>query len=204
MNARSWNSQRCILIVVQLICVVSLVNCSPPNLIDSSRVPSPSAADDNSPVVATIQSIRKDAEVAIQQSGVNELGVNATQESFVASARANDDFDDANEQKSITIRLEDVHELLKELMQNDADAKANTENSLEKQSGEERAYITDLLFDPKFVRRLKKFTKKYIFDAGSASSSLSNVIPSAGRVFFFKGEFREDPRGSKHFGEVSA
>lgn len=177
MYARFWNAQQCMSIVMQLICIVSLVNCSPPNLIDPSRVP-PSAGTIQ--VVSTIQSIRKDAEQ------LRQIETNLTQvQSNTTRNEPNVEANGVNEQRSITIRLDDLQELLTELMKVDA---KDMDNSVEKRAESERAFITDLLFNEKFIRRVKKFTEKYIFQAGSASSALNNAIPSDGRVFFFKGD----------------
>lgn len=176
MHTQIRNAQWCILVAVHVICVVSLVHCSPSNLIDASRVP---PVSDNSQAASTIQSIYKDADrsAAIETGVTPELAPSADEQSA-------DNANDVNEQRSITIRLEDLQDFLKEFMKDDAKEK---ENALERQTGEARAFINDILFNEKFIRRVKKFTEKYIFDAGSASSTLNSVIPSAGRVFFFKG-----------------
>lgn len=164
-------------IVVQLICVVSLVNCSPPNLIDPSRVP---PSTDTIQVVSTIQSIRKDA------GQLRQIETHLTPDPpNTTSNEPNIESNGVNEERSITVRLDDLQELLKELMKVDA---KDMDNSVEKRAESERAFITDLLFNEKFIRRVKKFTEKYIFQAGSASSALNNAIPSDGRVFFFKGD----------------
>lgn len=180
MHHRIGAAQRCTLLVVQLICVVTLVKCSPPNLIDASRIP---PASDQFQVASTMQSMRREAD----QSAVAEA--NVTQDvAASANQRLDDDANDVNEQRSITIRLEDLHDFLQEFMKDDA---MEQDNSLGRQSGDARAFITDLLFNEKLIRRVKKFTEKYIFNVGSASSTLNSVIPSAGRVFFFKGQARQ-------------
>lgn len=172
MHPQIGNIQRCILIAVHVICIVTLVQCSPSNLIDTS---SESTTNGNFHVISTSASI---------ETNVSNV-TNEVAESITDDLRPVDNENYVNEQKSITIRLEDLHDFLKEFMKDNA---KDQENSLEQQSGDARAFITDILFNEKFIRRVKKFTEKYIFNVGSASSSLDSIVPSAGRVFFFKGK----------------
>lgn len=91
----------------------------------------------------------------------------------------------SGETDSITIRLKDVQNMLEDFL-NEEKLEAN-DGPLQKRSTDQRAYVTDLLFNDKFVKRVKKFTEKYIFQAASGSA-LNHVLPTAGRVFLFKGK----------------
>lgn len=126
-------------------------------------------------------SFRKENTISqnIQNENSNEKKVAATD----INKHDNDNVEIGH--RSVTIRLKDLHNFLKEFMiESDHDSK---ENTLQKRSIDQRAFITDLLFNENFINRVKKFTEKYIFQAASGSA-FNNVIPSAGRVFFFKGK----------------
>lgn len=100
-----------------------------------------------------------------------------------------------NDERSISIRLRDVQNLLAEFLKEnkeEEEGRRNDDNGsvlVKRSTDEQRAYITDLLFNEKLINRVKKFTEKYIFEAasGSAGTALNNVIPGGGRVFLFKG-----------------
>lgn len=93
---------------------------------------------------------------------------------------------DADEERSITIRLQGVRNLLTAFLQEENN---NAKGSIVKRSADsQRAFITDLLLNEEFINRVKKFTEKYIFQAGSGSA-FQNVLPHAGRFFLFKGSY---------------
>lgn len=91
---------------------------------------------------------------------------------------------DSNEERSITIPLQDIRNLLTEYFQQENN---KAKGSIVKRSADgQRAFITDLLLNEEFIDRVKQFTQKYIFQAESGSEYQS-VVPHTGRFFLFKG-----------------
>lgn len=200
MYFQSINYQR--YLVSLLLLIIGLISNSNQQKLINSGQPRYSRliSDDYSGFVPIVQPpkmlepISKYSNLNDNESSFSEETVPSTSSSSSSMIPANDENvinatastknDTTNEERGLTIRLRDVQNLLIELLKDEQ----NTDNGLVKRStnDQQRAFITDILFNENFVNRVKKFTEKYIFQAASGSS-LDNVIPSAGRVFFFKG-----------------
>lgn len=86
------------------------------------------------------------------------------------------------EKRSINIRFDDL-ERLAWLFVREVSRSGN--GAIQKRSTEPRA-LTDLIFGSDVLKRVKKFTEKYIFEAAGASA-LKDILPNSGRLFLFKG-----------------
>lgn len=106
-----------------------------------------------------------------------------------------DDLNDKNEDeveklqeqeeiRSIKLSLQELNEMVIDFL---AIVGQSNDGTIQKRSiNDQRAYITDLLFNENVINGVKKFTEKYIFQAASGSA-LQNLVPAGGRLFLFKG-----------------
>lgn len=97
----------------------------------------------------------------------------------------NNESEDEKEQvRSINVSLQELEEVVWDFL---AVAGQANEGSIQKRSiDDQRALITDLLFNDNVINTVKKFAEKYIFQAASGSA-LQNFMPAGGRLFLFKG-----------------
>lgn len=95
--------------------------------------------------------------------------------------------DDEKEQvRSINVSLQELEDVVWDFLA--IASQASDESIIQKRSiDEQRAYITDLLFNENVINTVKKFAEKYIFQAASGSA-LQNFMPAGGRLFLFKGK----------------
>lgn len=95
-----------------------------------------------------------------------------------------EDEKERRELRSIDLSLQKLQEMTMDFL---AIIGQSNDGTIQKRSiNEQRAFITDLLFNEKVINRVKKFTEKYIFQAASGSS-LQDLVPAGGRLFLFKG-----------------
>lgn len=81
------------------------------------------------------------------------------------------------QKRSVSIRLRDLQQFISQLIDNVA------ENA---DSSDGRAMSANVLFNERIVERIRRFIEGYIFDGSAPSAMQSN-----GRVFLFKGKWKE-------------
>lgn len=198
MGAQSNSHQRYLISLILLVITVLISNSNQEKLISPTQFRySRLASDENDgflpivqpsemvktiPITSNNKEISDDRPVAsmpaIKENPNNRNDVNGASEESITN--------DANEEQSITIRLQDVRNLLTEFLQEENN---KAKGSIVKRSTDgQRAFITDVLLNEEFINRVKKFTEKYIFQAGSGSTYQS-VLPHTGRFFLFKGSY---------------
>lgn len=114
-----------------------------------------------------------------------------------------DDQRELSEVRSLNLNLEELQNVLWEYLVVESLENLNGKGTIQKRSAEQRAFITDLLFNEKLINRVKAFTEKYIFQAASGSS-FQDVLPAGGRLFLFKGNKPFQFEWRKHFKVLTA
>lgn len=198
MDAQSNSHQRYLVSLILIVITVFISNSNQEKLISPSQFRySRLANDDNDGFVPIVQPTEMVETIPISSNNnempdkrpvasmpvIKENPNNRNDENVASEENVTND---ANDERRITIRLQDVRNLLTEYLQEENN---KAKGSIVKRSADgQRAFITDLLLNEEFMDRVKKFTEKYIFEAGSGSSYQS-VVPHTGRLFLFKGSY---------------
>lgn len=197
MGVQSNSYQRYLVSLILIVITVLISNTNQEKLISPTQFwYSRLASDENDGFVSIIQPsemvktipITSNSKVISEEIPVSSMPVikeNPNNRNDVNGESEERITNDANDERSITIRLQDVQNLLTEYLQEENN---KAKGSIVKRSADGQRFISDLLLNDEFINRVKKFTEKYIFQAGSGSAYQS-LIPHTGRLFLFKGSY---------------
>lgn len=168
------------LISILLLVIIFISNTNQEKFVSSSSVKySPAANDDDDGFVPMTHMSYNAKTYANNNNNRMDIKRSTTTTDMKQTNQLNDG--EANEQRSINIRLKDLQNLLGQLI---ADEKIKMDDlAVENSGGDRRAITTNLLFNEKFIERVKNFAERYIFQDRASTG----VASQTGRLFLFKG-----------------
>lgn len=191
MGTQSNSHQRYLVSLILIVITVLISNSNQEKLLNPTQFLRYSrlAIDENvqpTEIVKTIPITSKNNDIPDKKPTVSSMPVIKENRNDENVANEKNITNKSNEKRSITIRLQDVRNLLTEFLQ---EKNNKTKGSIVKRSADsQRALITDLILNEEFINRVKQFTEKYIFQAGSGSA-FQSLVPHSGRFFLFKGSY---------------